>query len=148
MDSMSADFEIRVPSSAENLHMIRKFIGDVGEKAGLEPKEVHKLELAVDEACANVIEHAYGRDNTKKVSIRVTFDANSLRVDVIDNGKGFDPSAIEQAAVEKLLADRKSGGLGMRLMKKLMDEVHYEIIPGQKNELHMVKWLHKKENPA
>ena len=44
---------------------------------------------------------------------------------------------------DQLAAERKSGGLGMRLMKALMDEVHYEIVPGKKNELRMVKRLHK-----
>jgi anti-sigma regulatory factor (Ser/Thr protein kinase) len=43
-----------------------------------------------------------------------------------------------------MVADRRSGGLGMRLMKTLMDEVHYQIIPGQKNELRMIKRLTKK----
>ena len=140
---MTADFEIKVPSSPENLVMIRRFIGDIGEKAGLEPKEVHKLELAVDEACANVIEHAYNKDSTKRVSIRATFNQDFLRVEVIDTGKGFDPSTVEQAEVNKLIAARRSGGLGMRLIKTLMDEVQYEIIPGQKNELRMVMRLKK-----
>lgn len=148
MDSVEADFEIKVPSSTENLAMIRKFVGDIGERAGLEPKDVHKLELAVDEACANVIEHAYGKDNTKRVSIRATFDEDSLEVDVVDTGKAFDPALVEEAELDQLIAARKSGGLGMRLMKALMDEVHYEMIPGQKNELRMVKRLTKKNHPA
>jgi serine/threonine-protein kinase RsbW len=55
----------------------------------------------------------------------------------------FDPINAPQDSVEQLIHARKSGGLGIRLIKKLMDEVSYEIIPGQKNELHMTKRIKK-----
>lgn len=141
---MEADFEIRVPSSTENLAMIRQFVGDIGERAGMEPKEVGKLQLAVDEACANVIEHAYAKDQTKRVSIRACFDENVVEIDVVDNGKAFDPSSVTPMKIEELIAKRSPGGLGLRLIKTLMDEVHYHMVPGQMNELRMVKKLVKK----
>ena len=143
MESIERTFKLEVPSSTENLSMIRDFVCSIGERAGLEPGEVAKLELAVDEGCANVMEHAYGRDRSKEVSVRATFDENSIQIVVIDTGKGFDPESVEHADLESLAAARKSGGLGMRLMKSLMDEVHYEIVPGEKNELRMVKRLRK-----
>jgi anti-sigma regulatory factor (Ser/Thr protein kinase) len=121
--------------------MIREFVASVGTQAGLSPGEVAKLELAVDEACANVIEHAYGSDVTKEVSVRATLDDQILEIFVIDSGVGFDPSSIEQKELDKLVALRKSGGLGMRLIKSLMDTVEYQMIPGVKNELRMVKKL-------
>jgi anti-sigma regulatory factor (Ser/Thr protein kinase) len=121
--------------------MIREFVASVGTQAGLSPEEVAKLELAVDEACANVIEHAYGSDVTKEVSVRATLDDQILEIFVIDSGVGFDPSSIEQKELDKLVALRKSGGLGMRLIKSLMDTVEYQMIPGVKNELRMVKKL-------
>jgi anti-sigma regulatory factor (Ser/Thr protein kinase) len=121
--------------------MIREFVTSIGTQAGLPPGEVAKLELAVDEACANVIEHAYGSDVTKEVSVRATLDDQILEIFVIDSGVGFDPSSIEQKELDKLVAARKSGGLGMRLIKSLMDIVEYQMIPGVKNELRMVKKL-------
>ena len=144
MPSLERTFTLQVPSSTENLAMIRDFVTSIGAQAGLTPPEVAQLELAVDEACANVIEHAYGQDLSKEVSVRATLDADAVEIDVIDTGKGFDPAAVEQLELDKLVANRKSGGLGMRLMKTLMDEVHYEMIPGKKNELRMIKRLHKK----
>ena len=143
MPSIERTFTLQVPSSTENLAMIRDFVTSVGEQAGLTPPEVANLELAVDEACANVIEHAYGKDMTKEVSIRATLDENAVEIDVTDTGQGFDPTTIEHQELDKLISNRKSGGLGMRLMKTLMDEVHYEIIPGKKNELRMIKRLKK-----
>jgi serine/threonine-protein kinase RsbW len=143
MSSIEQTFSLQVPSSTENLAMIREFVAGIGTRAGLSSQEVGKLELAVDEACANVIEHAYGPDVVKEVSVRVTFDADVVQIDVVDTGKGFDPAGVLQQNLDQLVAERKSGGLGMRLMKTLMDEVHYEVIPGQKNELRMIKRLKK-----
>jgi serine/threonine-protein kinase RsbW len=145
MEAIERTFLLKVPSSTENLALIREFVGSVGMQAGLDQKDVGKLELAVDEACANVIEHAYGHDITKEVIIRASVDEETLKINVEDTGRGFDPSSVEQEELEQMINKRRTGGLGMRLMKTLMDEVHYEIEPGKKNELHMMKRLHKKE---
>lgn len=141
MSSIERRFSLHVPSSTENLAMIRDFVSAVGQQAGLAQPDIYKLELAVDEACANVIEHAYGQDVSKDVSVKATFDDERIQIDVVDTGSGFDPSSINQKGLEQLAAERRSGGLGMRMMKALMDEVHYEIVPGEKNELRMVKRL-------
>lgn len=144
MTAIERKFTLHVPSSTENLALIREFVGNVGTQAGFDARDVGKLELAVDEACANVIEHAYGHDTSKEVVIRATIDADILRIDVEDTGRGFDPASVKSEELDKLVAARKSGGLGMRLIKTLMDEVRYEIEPGRKNELHMMKRLRKK----
>jgi serine/threonine-protein kinase RsbW len=143
MPSIERKFTLQVPSSTENLSLIREFVTAVGRQAQLEEPEISNLELAVDEACANVIEHAYGHDITKEVVVRAKFDDESLRISVIDEGRGFDPANVGQDSVEQLIHARQSGGLGIRLIKKLMDEVSYEIMPGQKNELHMTKKIRK-----
>lgn len=143
MASIERKFALHVPSSTENLAMIREFVASIGGRAGLPPSEVDDLTTAVDEACANVMEHAYGSDSTKEVSVRATFDNESVEILVIDTGTGFDPTSVEHKELAKLISARKSGGLGMRLIKLLMDEVHYQMIPGEKNELRMVKKLKK-----
>jgi serine/threonine-protein kinase RsbW len=143
MPSFERKFTLQVPSSTENLALIREFVTTIGRQAQLEEPEISNLELAVDEACANVIEHAYGHDITKEVVVRAKFDEESLRISVIDEGRGFDPGNVGQDSVEQLIHARQSGGLGIRLIKKLMDEVSYEIMPGQKNELHMTKKIRK-----
>ncbi len=144
MPSFEHDFLLHVPSSTDNLAMIRDFVSKVGEKAGFDEKEVMKLSLAVDEACANVIEHAYGDIPIKgQVRVRVTFDANEVVIEVVDTGKGFDPSQLPVKDVEQLVRERRSGGLGWRLIRSVMDEVHYQMVPGEKNELRMVKKIRK-----
>src|SRR6185436_7846177 len=143
MPSIERKFTLQVPSSTENLALIREFVTAVGRQAQLEEPEISNLELAVDEACANVIEHAYGHDVTKDVTIRVSFDDMLLHISVIDEGHGFDPAQVPESQLNQLIHDRKSGGLGIRLIKTLMDEVEYQIAPGQKNELHMTKKIRK-----
>jgi serine/threonine-protein kinase RsbW len=143
MTAIENTFTLDVPSTTENLALIREFVNRVGAQAGLSETEVGQLELAVDEACANVIEHAYGDDKTKQVMVRAIFDEDTLRIHVIDTGKGFDPTQVPEQELKDLIAKRRTGGLGMRLIKTLMDEVHYDIEPGKKNELRMVKKLRK-----
>lgn len=143
MASLEKTFSLHVPSSTENLSMIRDFVKSIGTQCGMGDMEVAGLEMAVDEACANVIEHAYNLDSTKEVSIRATVDDNSLQIEVIDTGKGFDPAAVQQLKLEELVSAKKTGGLGMRLIKTFMDEVHYEMLPGVKNELKMMKRFKK-----
>jgi serine/threonine-protein kinase RsbW len=144
MESIERKFMLQVPSSTENLALIREFVTSTARQAGFDASEIAKLELAVDEACANVIEHAYGgQDNTKEVIVRASFNNETLSIDIEDTGRGFDPESIKPEELEQLISKRKTGGLGMRLMKTLMDEVRYEIEPGKKNALHMVKRLRK-----
>jgi serine/threonine-protein kinase RsbW len=141
MATIEKTFALHVPSSTENLSMIRDFVAKIGAMAGLDEREVMKLELAVDEACANVIEHAYGMDNSKEVKVRALLDPDKIQIEIVDTGSSFDPGGVRQLNIEELVAQRKNGGLGLRLIKTIMDDVHYQIIPGEKNELRMIKRL-------
>jgi len=132
-------FSLHVPSSNENLAMIRSFVGEIAQRANLNEEESLLLAVAVDEACANVIEHAYGHDATQQVTVRAVLDDDSIRFDVIDHGKGFDPTVVEAKDPQRLVKERASGGLGMGLIRRIMDEVVYHIVPGEKNELRMIK---------
>ncbi|MBL8169448.1 MAG: ATP-binding protein [Acidobacteria bacterium] len=143
MAAFERKFTLQVPSSTENLALIRDFVTSVGRHAKLAEDDINKLELAVDEACANVIEHAYGHDATKEVIVRAIYDPDVLRVSVIDEGHGFDPTQVKQETLPQLIHEHASGGLGLRLIKSLMDDVSYEFTPGQKNELHMTKKIRK-----
>lgn len=143
MPSIEQTFTLQVGSRTDNLALIRGLVAHVGSQAGLPEAEIGKLELAVDEACANVIEHAYGNDASKEVTVRALFDDEVIRIDVIDTGRGFDPGAIRQDALDQMVAQRRSGGLGLRLIQSLVDEVHYEVEPGKRNELRMIKRIPK-----
>lgn len=139
MASYERSFCLQVPSSTENLALIREFVAAIGEQAGFSENETARLALAVDEACTNVIEHAYDNESTHEVTVRVTVDEDEIVFEVIDRGKGFDPTQAPMLPVEELIRQRRSGGLGLRLIRSIMDDVQYRIVPGEKNELKMVK---------
>ena len=144
MAQFEKSFTLMVPSSTENLALIREFVAAIGVQAGFEEKDVMRLQLAVDEACANVIEHAYDLETTHKVTIRALIDDDAIRFEFVDEGKGFDPAQIAEQDLDALIRDRRSGGLGLRLIRSIMDDVQYQIVPGEKNELRMVKRLKKR----
>ena len=146
MASIERTFLLKVPSSTENLALVREFVNSIGTQAGLGERDLFQLTLAVDEACANVIEHAYGNDVTKEVLLTANFDDDSLEIRVEDTGAGFDPSGREQKSLETLIAERRKGGLGLKMMQSVMDEVHYDIEPGRKNQLRLVKKLKSKNS--
>ena len=110
-------FTLQVPSSTENLALIREFVTTIGNQAGLSPAGVAQLELAVDEACANVMEHAYGRDMTKEVSIRAAIDGDTLEIDVIDTGSGIGEQEREAVLRRFYRSDkiRNTPGVGLGL---------------------------------
>ena len=82
MACLEQKFTLHVPSSTQHLAMIRDFVSSVGVQAGLGEDDVARLEMAVDEACANVIEHAHHGDQTKDVVVRAIFDDTTLRLEV------------------------------------------------------------------
>ncbi len=145
MVKATKNYHLKIPSQTDNLEIIRNFISGVASKVGFDPDEVSKIELAVDEACTNVIEHAYQHDETKNIDIAVKIDYQKFTVVVTDRGKGFDLHDVELPDMKSYLAELRVGGLGIYLMKTLMDEVDYSSKPGVKNEVRMVKYFLKKE---
>jgi len=145
MASFERKFSLHVPSSTENLALIRDFVSGIGAQVGFDENEIARLALAVDEACANVIEHAYGSDTTREVTVRALVEEGEIHFDIIDTGKHFDPSLVQSQSVEELVKQRRSGGLGLRLIRSIMDDVQYRIVAGETNELRMTKRLKKKD---
>ena len=130
--------ELTFESSTDHLYEVRNFVEINGNKVGLSEKTIAHISLAVDEACTNIIKHAYGNDLSNKIKVKIETSNNQFTVIITDNGKHFDPNTIPEPNIEKIQKMKKGGGLGMFLMKKLMDEVHYNSkING--NELILIK---------
>ncbi len=132
----------------ENLDPIREFAGEVARQAGMEAKDIYNLQLAVDEACSNIIEHAYEGIPDGQIEVNLLVSRAAFKVILHDQGKRFDPDSIAEPDVEAALEDRAIGGLGLFFMRKLMDEVHFEWHPGRGNTLIMVKWRRRAPQPA
>jgi serine/threonine-protein kinase RsbW len=134
---------LTIDSRTDKLIAVRKFIAGVARESGFNDEDVGKIVLAVDEACTNVIKHAYRFDATKTLTITATTGETSLEVRVRDNGRRFDPRNIRTPDMKDYLARYQKGGLGIYLMKKLMDEVEYRLQPGELNEVRLVKYLNR-----
>ena len=120
------------------LAAIREFVTQVGQTLGFDGQALYDLQLAVDEACTNVIEHAYG-DQGGEIRITVEAIENGVRVVIQDWGRPFDPTAIGIPDVCAPLEERRLGGLGLFLMRQVMDEVDFVFDPVEGNRLTMVK---------
>lgn len=127
----SADFQ--------NLDSIRDFVGSAAERAGLSEKEVYSVQLAVDEACSNIIEHAYDGISDGKIEISCKVEAGQITVVIHDHGKQFDMSRVRKPNLSRDLNEREIGGLGVYLMHKLMDEITFSSSKKYGNTLTMVK---------
>jgi serine/threonine-protein kinase RsbW len=122
-----------------NLDEIREFVGEAARQVGFSEKEIYSIQLAADEASTNIIEHAYVGVENGRIEIECSTTGDDLKIVMRDNGKSFDPSSVPEPNVKADLSERKIGGLGMYLMRKLMDEVYYESLPGIVNTLTMIK---------
>jgi len=132
--------ELVISSSTDNLSLVRSFIEFHGRELELGHKEIAHISLAVDEACTNIIKHAYNYSKNGKIKIKINKKKNKLLVKLTDNGSHFDPSIIPEPNIEESQKMKKGGGLGMFLMKKIMDEVEYNA-KGKGNELILIKYL-------
>ena len=141
MPKHKSEYKLRIPSQTDNLEIIREFVSRVASKVGFGVNDVEKIELAVDEACTNVIKHAYDKNPDKPIDIIIKIDFNKFTIVITDHGKGFDPKKLKIPNMQEYLAELRVGGLGIYLMRSLMDEVNYDIKPGVRNKVTMVKYL-------
>ena len=122
----------------EFLDEIREFVGDIARNSGFSDKEVYNIQLATDEAASNIIEHAYEGVSDGLIEISCGVQSNYIKIIIVDHGESFDPSDVPAPDLKADLSERKIGGLGIFLMRKLMDEVHYEA-KSTCNVLTMIK---------
>ena len=130
---------VRFAAKFEFLDEIREFVGGVARQGGFSDKDVYNIQLATDEAASNMIEHSYENIPDGVIDLSCGMEGDQIRIVLIDYGEPFDPSAIPLPDLKADLSDRKIGGLGIFLMRKLMDEVHYEPKPDKSNILTMIK---------
>jgi serine/threonine-protein kinase RsbW len=129
--------ELTVSGRTADLPDVLAFIETACEEAGVLPELWFDLQLVVEEACTNVIEHAYGG---KGGELDITFEARGRDavLTVRDHGRPFAPEKVVAPDMSLPLTQRRIGGLGLHLMYQLMDEVQFDFAEGS-NTLVMVK---------
>ncbi|HKZ43815.1 MAG TPA: ATP-binding protein [Anaerolineales bacterium] len=125
----------------ENLDSIREYVGLGAKDAGFNDSDIYAVQLAADEACSNIIEHAYGNDDTGLLECSYSFDGEYLVLTFKDYGCFFDPTSVSDPDLTSSLEQRQIGGLGLFLIKNLMDDVQYESHGEAGNVLTLKKRL-------
>lgn len=132
-----------LPARYDSVRSICDFVIEAAESAGLEGESLFHIELAVDEACTNIVEHAYG---DKDGCIEVAYGSyhedgdHFFVVRLVDTGDSFDPSAVPQPKIANEGDELQVGGLGIHFMREMMDRIEFHFHSGW-NELIMYKKL-------
>jgi serine/threonine-protein kinase RsbW len=135
---------ITISGQFSGLEKIRKFVSKFADQAGMNEDDVYAIQLAVDEACSNIIEHAYGGEDLGNIECTCSVEGDSIKIVLRDFGDPFDPDLVPPMEKDVPLQKIKPRGAGIYLMKNLMDEVHFEFNKISGNKLTMVKYFNKK----
>jgi len=136
--------QLTIPSRTENLREVRDFVAGLARDVGFEEDIVGMIALAVDEACTNIIKHGYRYAADKQIEIHVETSNGTFEISIVDEGKSFDPSVIHSPNMKDYLTHYRHGGLGLHLMRSLMDNVDYKT-SGTRNVVRMIKRIpHRK----
>ena len=139
---MLRKYELSVSSDLSNLARIGQFIVDTTRDLRLSGDEAFAVEMAVDEACANVMEHAYDGKPDGTIEVTCYIEEDRFVVTIRDQGESFDPTIVPCPDTACPLKDREIGGLGLHFMRTLMDEVQFEFDTPEGNVLRMTKVRH------
>ncbi len=133
--------ELVVKSKTNNLSTIRDFVFAAASDVGFPTDAIDNIILAVDEACTNIIKHAYKSYPDGEITIRLKYSDKKFTIVIIDHGTPFKPETVPDPDLQKYYRQHRVGGLGMYLMKSLMDEVKYISVPGKYNQVLLSKNL-------
>ncbi len=131
-------YHLSLDNDIQQISLLAGFLERVAEENGLDSGLAMNINLAIEEAVTNVIMYAYPPGTEGKVTLDAVLDGNTLRFTLADRGKLFDPTAAPDADTSASLEDRPIGGLGIHLVRTIMDEVSYMRQDG-KNVLTMTK---------
>ena len=116
---------ITIACETKNLPKVRKFIGDILLRNELDEVESHKVILAVDEICANLIIHANHSDPSKNLEVGVDVDPANVVFTIKDRGESFDITKYKEPSMDKIINTGRKGGLGLILVRRIMDNIEF-----------------------
>lgn len=128
---------------ADNLAEIRSFVEASCRRAGARAEDAFALKLAVDEACANIVEHGFAGRADGAIRIEWETDGQAITVTIQDRGRPFDPGALPETDTTSGWAERPVGGLGWHLIRRSVDDVDYRSDTKTGNRLTLVKRLRR-----
>lgn len=131
---------ITLPNDVRDVPLLAGFIDEVCEELGIDMTMTMQLNLAMEEAVVNVMSYAYPKGEEGKVNVDVDSDGRTLRFVISDHGTPFDPTTKAEVDTTLPAESRNIGGLGIHLIRSIMDETTYERVDDM-NVLTLVKKL-------
>lgn len=116
---------IVIACAKDELTRIRQFVADELDQHKIPDLQAHKLVLAVDEVCANLIIHANNCDPINKIELDLEFNPTQIVFTFRDKGVGFDINQYDSPSMDELVSSRRQGGLGLLLVKRIMDKIEF-----------------------
>lgn len=131
--------QLSIRNQTSNLSLVRRFVGELLDELILPPETRYQIILAVDEAVSNIMEHAYGTGNQGPIHLEVRAVPSRITFRFVDEGRTFQPSNVADPDLAEHFRAGKRKGLGIYLMRQIMDAVDYKF--GDVNELTLIKRL-------
>ncbi|NJN96493.1 MAG: ATP-binding protein [Anaerolineales bacterium] len=136
---MPSKNELTVAGSFENLAKISDFVEQAAQQAGLDERSVYAIQMAVDEACTNIIEHAYGGEGKGRIRLTCSVQRDGLQIEIYDQGVAFDPDEVPELNTQAPAGERQPGGMGLFFIRKLVDRAEFTFGTRQGNRLTLFK---------
>ncbi|MEQ8810011.1 MAG: ATP-binding protein [Imperialibacter sp.] len=119
-------YNYKASCSTDKLQEIRQFVDDLLRQHGLSDVESHKVVLAVDEVCANLIIHSHGCDANESIEISVEFKADKTTIfEIKDHGEAFNMAQYKEPSLSDIIRAKKKGGIGLMLVNRIMDKIEF-----------------------
>ena len=131
--------EMRIGCDMGELARIRTEVADAIRIGGFPETFTNRILIAVDEAVTNIIEHGYEDPAEGQIEIVCEVEPETFTISIIDQGESFDPRSMTDIDIQRHVAQGKAGGLGIFLIRKIMDVVDYHHETGRHNRLTRVK---------
>ena len=133
-------FNFKIQCCKDNLSKVRAFVSDSLAKLAVVEEDIYFMTLAIDEVCANLIIHSNKCNDNQSLLIDLDYDdAEGLVVRIADQGEAFDQSNYKEKSLLELRKERRKGGLGIMLVKKIVDKIEYSV-----DDPYNICTLHKK----
>lgn len=130
---------MKVACSIDNLKNIRSFVSKRLHELSVSELEINMLVLAVDEICANLIIHSNNNNEQQQLEVAIQDDAEGVAFEIKDQGEAFDVNSYEIPDIDEIIRTKRKGGLGLILVKRIMDKIEL-----RKEKGHTVLRLFKK----
>ncbi|MEO8134616.1 MAG: ATP-binding protein [Betaproteobacteria bacterium] len=129
--------ELTIRSRMDELPRVTALLDELGERHALPPAAI-SMHLVLDEIVSNIVKYAYDDDAIHAIRIALEITRDTIKAEVDDDGRAFDPLSVAEGDTPRSLSDLEIGGEGIRLVRRLMSEVHYARIGGH-NRLTLIK---------